>query len=110
MFDLSLGGPIKERGYGGPLLRGKTLHEGSCWDSPSGCSFCNDAATLLSDEDLTSIGRRTITECEWCKKDVSIRDIRRIRPSDEGGSVEYEVCGECSSKHYKREEEEYEEE
>ena len=107
MFDLSLGGPVDEGEYGGPILRGEPLHEGSCFDSPTGCYRCNSAATSLSDEDLVAIGWETTNSCDWCKKSVSVRDIRSIRPSDEGGSVEYEVCSVCRDQQDKNDQEEY---
>ena len=107
MFDLSLGGPVDEGEYTGPILRGQPLHEGSCFDSPTGCYRCRNAATSLSDEDIAAIGWPVKVHCDWCSKGVSHRDIWRIRPSDEGGSVEYEVCSECKAKEDRYDQEEY---
>lgn len=107
MFDLSLGGPVDEGEYGGPLLRGEPLHEGNCWDSPTGCRKCFNAAASLSDEDLRTIGWSTTKQCDWCKKSAPLKEIYKVRPSDEGCSVEYEVCKACNERLQRDEQEEY---
>ncbi len=100
MHDFSLGGPVDVGDYDGPLLDGKPLHGGNCEDGVYGCRKCNRAASSLTDEQLKSIGWRTTEMCDYCKKEVPIKEISGLRPWDEP-SCYYEVCSDCRTKHDK---------
>ena len=95
MHDFTLGPPVDVDGYDGPLLDGKPLHEGNCEDGVYGCRMCNRAAGRLTDEELDKIGWQKTFHCDWCKKEVSIRELNGVRPWDEGGAVYYEICDAC---------------
>lgn len=105
MHDMSLGAPVSVGEYTGPLLKGKPLHSGSCEDGVYGCRMCNSAARALSDEELKSIGWPATSFCDWCKREVSVREISGIRPWDESGTY-YEVCTDCYDRYRQGEREE----
>ena len=116
MHDYSLGGPVDVGEYDGLLLDGKPLHKGSCEDGVYGCRACNSAMRFLSDEDLKKLMTRdgepadvrTTDICDWCNKEVSIREISGVQPWDEP-SCYYEVCRSCISSYHRelRKEEAY---
>ena len=98
MHDFGLGPPVDVGAYDGPMVKGKPLHSGSCEDGVYGCRKCNDAGRLLSTEKLEEMGWPTTGDCDYCKKQVPVQDIRGLRPWDEP-SCYYEVCKDCKSKH-----------
>jgi hypothetical protein len=99
MHDLRLGPPVDTGEYMGPLLNGNPLHAGSCSDGVHGCGHCNVAVRNLSDEQIQSLGIKIKDKCEWCKKEVHIRELTGTTDVDEGCTTVYQVCSKCRKKY-----------
>lgn len=108
MHDFSLGGPVDVGTYYGLLLNGQPLHRGNCEDGVYGCRRCNRRLRRLTEKERAELRDLNYPEwraepnptsiCDWCNKEVPLKDIRGIRPWDEP-SCYYEVCAVCKGRH-----------
>lgn len=97
MHDFTLGPPVDTGEYGGPLIDGRPLHEGSCEDGVYGCRSCNAASRKLTDEQLTALGWPCTGECDFCHAHVHVRDICGLM--DHEDHTYHEVCRTCKDRH-----------
>lgn len=113
-MDHSLGTDVQQDGYFGPTINGKPMHSGNCTDGVYGCRACRNTIQSMTFEEQQAFDKEEhrpmapanlLRHCDYCKN--MVERVFSIRPSDEGGTVEYMVCKPCNERHQAWERQEY---